>query len=282
MAIDSRKLQDWSFPAVTRHYTEDEAIRVAKGFGAGIPGVLSEQEAPFMSGRLALPMMALSLADGEFWQSDPASGIDWKRIVHAEEMLTLHRPLPSQGTVTVTQRVDGVYDRGPERGAVMVQNQFLHDDNGALIARIDVTTILKGDGGFGGKPYVPPEKISIPEERAPDAQVTLSTPVNNDDAIYRLSAELAVAAHLPDGKAMMRGLGSLGLAGRAVMALVCPGAPERLQRLGVRYTGALLTDETVRLDLWHVAPGKAVFRLVAPERDVVVLNSGQVEFAAAA
>ncbi|MGI4860628.1 MAG: FAS1-like dehydratase domain-containing protein [Janthinobacterium lividum] len=282
MAIDSQKLQDWPFPVMTRHYTEDEAIRVAKGFGAGIPGALSEQEAPFMSGRLAFPMMALALADGEFWQSDPASGIDWKRIVHAEEMLTLHRPLPSQGTVTVMQRVAGVYDRGPERGAVMVQNQFLNDADGALIARIDVTTILKGDGGFGGKPYVTPEKVSIPEERATDAQVSLRTPGNNDDALYRLSADLAVAAHLPPGKAMLRGLGALGLAGRAVMALVCPGAPERLRRLGVRYTGALLTDEAVRLDLWRVAPGRAVFRLVAPERDVIVLNGGQVEFAAQA
>lgn len=278
MPIDPQKLLDWPFAAVLRHYDSSETIRVAKGFGAGIPGELVTHDAAFIAGQQAYPMMALHLADGAFWQSDPESGIDWRRIVHAEETLHLHGELRPQGTVVVTQRVDGLYDRGPERGAVMVQKQYLHSENGELIATIDTTTFLRGDGGYGGPAYMPDAKISIPDDRPPDAVVTLRTPADNDDAIYRLSPDLAVAAHLPPGQSMMRGIGCFGLAGRAVMAMVCPHMTAKLKRLSVRYTGAMLSDEVMRLDLWKVAKDRAVFRLTAVERDVVVLDYAHCVF----
>jgi hypothetical protein len=224
-------------------------------------------------------MMAVALADGEFWQRRPETGIDWRRIVHAEETLTLHRPLPPSADLVLSQRIVDIFDRGAEKGAVMQQTQSLDTRDGKPLATIDVITMLRGDGGFGGKPYQR-ARVDTPRDRTPDAAVAIRTPPNNDEAMFRLDASLAVSAGLPPGKAMMRGLGCFGLAGRGVLSLACGNDPARLRRLTVRYTGAMLTDETMWLELWHLSPGSAVFRMSSRERSTVVIDNGLVEFAA--
>ena len=160
----------------------------------------------------------------------------------------------------------------------MQQQQVLSDLAGLPIATIDITTILKGDGGFGGTPFTP-ARIELPHDRAPDATLEVAAPRDDDHAMFRLSKEIAVAASLPPGQSMMRGVGCFGLAGRAVLELVCGGQTERLKRLSVRYAGPMLTGETMAIEMWHVGPGRAMFRMKARERDALVVNNCLVEFA---
>ncbi|WP_083664343.1 FAS1-like dehydratase domain-containing protein [Herminiimonas arsenitoxidans] len=275
--IDYDKLMARPFPDVKRHYSAQDAIRYARGFGAGRTSG-SYIDEPFLQQdqTRALPMIAVPLADGEFWQKDPDTGIDWQQIVHAEEALTVHKPIPAQGTVVISQHIDEIYDRGPDKGAVMQQKQFLHDGQGELLATIDVTTILKGNGGFGGKAYES-TRLKMPEDCAPDAVIEIMTP-KEEDAIFRLSADIKISSRTGKDKAMMRGVGCFGTAGRAVLKLVCDNKPERLKRLGVRYVGPMYTDEIMRVELWHVGKGRAVFRMSARGRDALVLNHSYVEF----
>lgn len=277
MAINYQQLKHRHFPAVVCEYDAGLAAKIARGFGAGVTPLAAADDAPYLAGHAMLPMAAIALADGEFWQQQPNTGIDWRRIIHAEESITVHHPLPPQGTVIVTQHVEDIFDRGPERGAVMLQKQFLNAADGKLLVTIEVTTILKGDGGFGGKSY-DPHKTPIPDERPADAVIELRSPGNDEDAIYRLSAGLSISDNLPPGKAMMRGLGCFGLVGRAVLKLVCNNDARRLRKMAVRYSGAMLTDETMRIELWNTQAGTAVFRMRASERDVMVLNNCYVEF----
>jgi len=277
VAIDYQKLMQWPFPAISRPYTQQESSRFAKGFGAGLPGPLQEGDAEFVAGTQVLPMMAVALADGEFWQMRPETGIDWRRIVHAEEAITMHHPLPASGTVVVTQHISEIFDRGADKGAVMQQKQLLSSEDGTPLVTIDVTTVLKGDGGFGGKPYQS-TRVQIPEGRQPDMTIEIRTPADNDDAVFRLSKDIAAGASAGPGKSVMRGLGCFGLAGRGILKLVCGNRPERLRRLAVRYAGPMLTDETMVIELWHAEKGQAVFRMSARERDALVLNNCYVEF----
>lgn len=280
MQLNYQKLMAWPFPVVTREYGPDDAAAFARGFGAGLGGALRQADEAFLreADREALPMIAVPLADGEFWQQNPETGIDWQQIVHAEEVLTLHRPVPVAGVVVISQRIEEIYDRGAERGAVMHQKQFLHERDGTPLATIDVTTVLKGNGGFGGNPYSS-TRPGMPEERVPDAVIELMTP-SERDAIFRLGGGLKVAADVPQGKSMMRGVGCFGTAGRGVLELVCGSRPERLKRIGVRYAGPMYTDERMRIELWRVHEARAVFRMSAPERGALVLNHCFVEFAA--
>jgi acyl dehydratase len=282
MPLDYDKIKNWPFRTATRAYTREESVRYARGFGAGLPGALQADDERFVNpaNSQALPMIAVALADGEFWQRDPAAGLQWTRIVHVEEAITMHRPLPPHGTVAVERRIVDIYDRGVDKGAMIHEQQILRDDRGQPLVTIDVTTVLRGDGGFGGSAQGVPKPRPVPSDRVPDAVIELRTP-SREEPVFRLSSEFDVAAAVPGmqpGQLMLRGMCCFGVAGRAVLKMVCDNDPGRLRRLSVRYAGPILTDETMRTELWRTGAGAASFRLHAVERNAPVLNHCHVEF----
>lgn len=285
MSLDYQTLMNWPFKACTRTYDRADSIRIAQGFGAGVDPDWSSIDRRYIEDTPALtslPMSAVALADGEFWQQDPRSGIVWQQMVHAQESLRVHQPLPLAGSVVITQKVRDLFDRGPDKGAVMVQEQLLSDPQGNPLVSIEVTTVLRGNGGFGGEPQPHLRPEAIPD-RTPDATLYVRTP-EGADTMFQLSANIAVAARAQADtqRYMLRGLGCFGLAGRGALKLACDNEPDRLLAIGVRYAGPMLTSETMRIDLWHARPGFALFKMHACERDMPVLSHGYVEFAPAA
>jgi len=282
MPLDYEKIKNWPFKPVTRRYTRAEMIRFARGFGAGLPGALQQDDACFLdpNGAVAMPMSAVALADGEFWQRDPEAGLCWQQMVHAAEAITMHGPLPAEGVVVVTRRNVEVYDRGVDKGAMVLEQQHLSDPSGELLVTIDVTTVLRADGGFGGTAEGAPKPKPVPSDRAPDLVLEMATPTR-DHPVFQLAVDLDIAASIPNarpGQLMLRGVGCFGLAGRAVLKLLCDNEPRRLRYLGVRYAGPMLTDETMRIELWRTGIDSAAFRMHAVERDVPVLNHCHVQF----
>lgn len=280
MKIDYETLMARQFAPFTRHYSRAESVHFAKGFGAGIDAKHTGNDEPWLNADKpkALPMMAVALADGEFWQQDPTTGIAWQQIVHSAERIRMHHPLPPEGSVVVTQRIKDIFDRGADRGAVMVQEQDLSDAQGNVLVSIEVTTVLKGNGGFGGQPAPSSRPTPLPE-RTPDCIMMLSTPTAEDTA-FRLTVDLDVAGADTGSpkKSMIRGVGCFGLAGRGALKMACANQPERLQAFGVRYAGPMFTGETMRLALWQVKPGLTVFRMDAVERNQPVLSHGFIEY----
>lgn len=280
--FDRERLLVRVFPAEPRAWTAAQAVRWARDFGAGLGGDMALHDARWLDPTQghALPMIAVPLCDSAFWQQQPDTGIAWRQIVHAEEVLALHRPLPLDGQAVLTQAIVDIRDRGVGKGASMVQRLTLSEPGGAAYADVDVTTILRGNGGFGGPPPDVARPAPLPE-RAPDRVIELRSP-SADDTSFCLSAELTVAGglNLRPGQRMLRGVGCFGLAGRAALALACDNAPQRLQRFGVRYAGPMLSDETLRVELWLLAEGVAVFRMRAVERDAPVLGHGTLRFTA--
>lgn len=269
------------FAVEPRRWDAAQAVRWARDFGAGLPGELAAPDGRFLDAAqaLALPMIAVPLCDGEFWQQAPDTGIDWRRIVHAEERLIVHRPLPLAGSALLSQAVVDIRDRGAEKGASMLQRLTLTAPDGLPYADVEVTTVLRGNGGFGGPPPDAARPAPLPD-RAPDARIDIRTP-SADSTSFCLSAELKVAAglELRPGQRMLRGVGCFGLAGRAALALCCGNDPRRLTRFGVRYAGPMLSDETMRLELWRLDDSQAVFRMLAVERAAPVLSHGSVAWA---
>lgn len=160
----------------------------------------------------------------------------------------------------------------------MVQEQLLSDELGNALVSIEVTTVLRGNGGFGGQPQPSQRPEAIPD-RSPDCALKIRTP-EGADTLFRLSADIAVAAQAQadSQQYMLRGLGCFGLAGRGVLKMACDNEPDRLRAIGVRYAGPMLTGETMRIDLWHMRSGFALFKMHACERDAPVLSYGFIEF----
>ena len=154
MAIDYAKLKAWSFKDVEQSYSEKDSMLYALGLGVGYDP-MDEQQLRFVYEKnlKALPTMAVVLGYPGFWMKDPASGIDWVRIVHGEQSLKLHRPLPASGTVVGRSRIRALVDKGRDKGALVVQERSLHDKaSGELLATLEHVTFCRGNGGFSEEP----------------------------------------------------------------------------------------------------------------------------------
>ncbi|HSW18862.1 MAG TPA: MaoC family dehydratase N-terminal domain-containing protein, partial [Ramlibacter sp.] len=97
-----------------------------------------------------VPTQAVTLGWIPFWQDDPATCIDWRRILHGEERIRIHRPLRPQGRVRAHHRIVGVQDKGAGRGALLQMDTELADrDTGERIATLESVHFMRGDGGCG-------------------------------------------------------------------------------------------------------------------------------------
>jgi acyl dehydratase len=289
MPLDYERLRAWPLAPVTQHYTVRDTVLYALGVGAGAapddatePGDL---QFIYEEGLVALPTMGVVLATGPFWMQDPATGIDWKRILHGEQMLSVHRPLPAQGTVVAESTVDEIYDKGADKGAVMYLTRRLYDHaTGDLLVTIGSSCFMRGNGGFGGKSDGAPRPHPLPADRPADRALDLATRPEQA-ALYRLSGDYnplhidpAVARAAGFARPILHGLCSYGIVGRAILKLLCANAPARLRRLDVRFASPVFPGETIRTEVWHEGDGRAAFRALALERNVVVLNHGLAEY----
>lgn len=136
----------------------------------------------------ALPWMALVLGHPGFWLTDPRIGVDAVRLVHGEQALEQHLPLPVEGEIVGRTRVTGLVDKGAGRGALLyMEKQVLDAASGALYATARSTTFLRGDGGFGG-PTGPVRRPPPVPGGPPDFVVEL--PTRPEQALfYRLNGD---------------------------------------------------------------------------------------------
>jgi acyl dehydratase len=303
MAIDYQKLLHWPFPEVVHTYTEKDAILYALGVGMGAdPLDLDELPYVYEAGQVglrALPTYAVVLAYPGFWIQDPATGVDWKRVLHGEQGLVLHKALPAAGTVRARTRVDAVVDKGAGKGALVYSSRYIVDDaTGELLGTVTSTTFCRGDGGFGGSVGTasgaggtsPRKALPKVPGRPFDRTCDLVT-LHRAALLYRLSgdfnplhADPAVAREAGFERPILHGLATYAAAGRALLKTYCDHRPERLKRLDVRFTSPVYPGETIRTEMWSDAggPGNArtvAFRARVVERDVVVLDNGFAEVA---
>jgi acyl dehydratase len=293
MALDYRKLKAWPFADVEQTYGWKDSALYALGVGYG-HDPLDERQLRFVyEDRMqAVPTMPVVLAGPGFWVKDPASGIDWVRVLHGEQSLTLHRPLPVEGTVIGRTEVVGIIDKGRDKGAILHQRRTLREKtSGELLATIEHLTFARGNGGFseiegngppGGDPP-PPAKPPAPET-PPDLVCDLPT-MPQSALLYRLCADLnplhadpAVARSAGFPRPILHGLASYGVAGHAILRSCCDYDPSRLKSIGLRFSGPVYPGETIRTEIWRSGT-RVQFRARVLEREVIVLSHGIAELA---
>lgn len=290
--IHYHPLRHWSFPEIEQHYSVDDTLRYALALGYG-QDPLDEAGLRFVNetmpgGPLALPTMAVVLGFPGSWMADPATGIDFAKIVHGEETLVMHRPLPAAGTVIARHRVTHVVDKGAGRGATITYDKDLYDKaSGAHLATVTHTTFARGDGGFSagdGVTDTPPAPPPKPPTREPDHRFDIAT-LPQQALLYRLCADRnplhatpAVARAAGFARPILHGLCTYGLAARAVLAVCCQHDPTRLLQLAARFTAPVFPGETLRVEMYREGDG-VQFRARVPERDVTVLDNGHARLA---
>lgn len=267
----------------SQEFSTTDTILYALGVGAGINAADNPEEIRFLYERNleALPTLAIVLAAPPFWLDDPRFGIDWKKVVNAGQELVLEGVLPVEGKVTTELKIDAIWDKGAEKGALMCSSRKVKDASGVLLATVSQTHLLRGNGGFGGVDQPKVSTVSFPG-RPPDMSIDL--PTRSEQAlIYRLCGDLnplhidhSVSAAAGFGRPILHGSCTFGVVGRAVLKTAADNCPARLRRLGARFSQPVYPGETIRTEIWQQG-SEFVFRARSIERDVIVLDQGLAE-----
>jgi acyl dehydratase len=273
-----------SFADVEVAYEAKDTILYALGVGFGAQP-LDQGHLRFLyeDGLVAAPTFANVLGHPGFWAREADYDIDWKKLLHAEQRLTMHAQLPPNGRIIGQTDIMGVRDRGAAAGAMLFQRKRVRDTvSGVPIASVITTLMLRGDGGCGDYGDAPAELAKLPEGD-PDYSVAITTE-EIMPLIYRLSGDLnplhidpaiAKAAGFP--RPILHGLASMGLAGYVILREFCELDPSALKSLALRFSRPVFPGDTINFDFWKTDPVTLRFRASVQSRDVIVLDRGLAE-----
>lgn len=278
MAVTYEQLMRLQKPGMRATYTDKDVMLYALSVGMAHGGI-EEDTLPFVyEGRemQVLPSMATVLMRAPV----PESGVDFRRLLHGEQRLTLHRPIPAQGTLIVDAGVAQVIDKGPEKGSVVLFESRARTEAGEPVFTAGTVMLARGDGGIGGPAGALAAAHVVPERPADE---TLGFSTRPDQAlIYRLNEDrnplhvdpkFAVRAGFQ--APILHGLCTYGMICAVLTRHVCACDASRIGAFDVRFSGPVHSGETLELDIWRDADTVS-FRCRAPGRGVTVIDNGRL------
>jgi len=104
MALDPASLLAFPIPPVRQRVTPRDAVLYALSVSLGADPMDARQLDYVDAHRelRAMPSMAVVLGHPGFWLAAPRTGVDAVRLVHGEQWIEWHAPLPTDGEVWAT------------------------------------------------------------------------------------------------------------------------------------------------------------------------------------
>lgn len=278
MAISYPDILNLTTTGQTFSWTDRETMLYALGVGMGADP-LDARELPFVyeNGLKALPTQATVAV----WGAGPMGqiGLNYLMVVHGEQSVEMHRPLPTDAKVVADSRISSVYDKGPKGAIINIETVVKDARDGGAIATLVSSIFARGDGGFGGPSEGAAEPHPIPA-RAPDASIDI--PTRPDQALlYRLSGDrnplhadpsFASAAGFP--RPILHGLCTYGITCRAVLSTFADFDPSRIKSHSARFSSPVFPGETITVDMWK--DGSVIsFEARIKDRGVTVIKNGR-------
>jgi acyl dehydratase len=237
----------------------DDVILYHLGIGAGLnkptdPAELAytyEQKLAVLPSFAVVPafMGLVKAASGQI----PGLAVNPVMILHGEQDLEIHQPIPTSGAVENRARVASLYDKGK---AALVTIEVESGPAGDPLFTNRFTIFARGEGGFGGDPNSPPPG-NTPPESLPDSVVESPT-MSHQALIYRLSGDKNPLHADPDfaklggfDTPILHGLCTFGIACKAVVDTLLGGDVTAVARYQVRFTGVVFPGETVVTSMWR-------------------------------
>jgi acyl dehydratase len=239
-----------------RSWDSKDALLYAVGVGAGLGDPLAELEFTTENcegiEQQVLPTYGVLIAQAQAARS--LGDFNRAMLVHAEQSVKLHRPLPVAGTARTVSTVTGIYDKGS--GALVVSENVATDaETGEPLVTTRGGVFIRGEGGFGGSrgPDDPPWQRP---ERSPDHQVVLATRPEQA-LVYRLSGDRnplhvdpKFAARGGFSQPILHGLCTYGVTGRALLHALCGSDPARFGFMYGRFSKPVLPGESLTVSIW--------------------------------
>ena len=252
-------------------WTSKDALLYAVGIGAGTDELPFTTENTANVEQLVFPTFPVVIGWGADSPMRSIGTFNPALLVHGQQAVTLHRPIPVAGTVTLRSKIVAMYDK--VKAAVVVTETAAEMDGEPLYTN-RASVFIRGEGGWGGE-RGPSGPQNEPPERAPDHEVTYQT--SPDQAlVYRLSGDRnplhsdpAFAAMGGFDRPILHGLCSYGFTGRALLHSLCDGDPAKFHHIEARFASPVLPGDALTVRMWTTGDGESVFTTSVGERLVI-------------
>ena len=267
MALDLSAVGSSTQPAEFKYTWKDVAL-----YALGIGAKKSELEYVYEAkGPKVYPTFAVVPSFVPMGEVLSKTGGSLASILHGGQTVTVHRPIPSEGTLTTVATLDGIYDMKKMAQAIVKTRSEL---NGELVMETESSILYRGEGSFGGSP---PPKADIPKPPDLDSPTFVheETTTPEQALLYRLSGDLnplhadpSFAKMVGFDEPILHGLCTYGYVGRAVAAEACDGDAGRIRSLTAQFRKPVWPGQKVITKGYKMDDGRIALRVytdAAPE-----------------
>ncbi|MDP6977570.1 MAG: MaoC/PaaZ C-terminal domain-containing protein [Myxococcota bacterium] len=277
MPIDPSKALGADIGEGTGSWTQDDIILYNLGVGAGNPPTdPNELEYTYEKNLKALPSFAVIPTFGSMMGVGGIEGLEFNfaMLLHGEQEIILHKPLPVEAKVTNRGRVAELWDKG--KACLCVLEVDTSDENGEPLFTNRYSLFLRGEGGFGGEPG--PAAGNVAPDRAPDGRIEVPT-LPQQALLYRLSGDKNPLHADPEFAKMagfdtpiIHGLCSYGVVCKAIVDNCLGGDTTKVAGYAARFAGVGFPGETYLIDYWNEGD-KIYVEATSKERDAKIISN---------
>jgi len=262
---------------VSKDYTWKDVVLYALGVGAGF----SDLDYCYEKNLKVIPSFSIAAIFDFLSHYAANSNINLAGILHGEQDIIFHNPIPTEGTLSTEGKITHMYDKG-EKGALVIGESDTFSSNGKKLFTSIITLFSRLDGGFDGE-AAPKETFEYPNKK-PDFEID-ATPSLDQPLIYRLSGDV-FALHVDSEfakmagfeKPIMHGLCTYGYSCRALIQSLTPGEPEKVRRLKCRFSKPLYPGDPIKIQIWKTGDNVAVWKTINAKTGDEVITNGIFEF----
>ena len=281
MPIDVEKVVGAELPGGVAEWDEDKVILYHLGVGAGVPPTdPGELQYTYESSPLkVLPSFGVLPVFTMLGGLIGLEGLSFNpmMLLHGEQDLVLHKPLPARAKVENSGRLTNVYDKG--KGALVIVETETKDETGEPLCTNRFAAFIRGEGGFGGDSG--PQPGNEPPGRAADVVVESPT-LPQQALLYRLSGDKNPLHVDPNMAALggfdrpiLHGLCSFGIVCKAAVDNALEGDVTRVGRYQARFSGVVFPGETIVTSIWREG-NQLLLDAKTKERDSKVITNAAI------
>jgi acyl dehydratase len=280
MPIEPQKALAASFAPATSSYEVDDVILYHLGIGAGVPATdANELEYTYEKNLKVLPSFGVTpvfSAMGASLFNAPGLKFNPAMLLHGEQDIEIHRPLPTSAQLESQVRIAGIYDKGK---AALVVLEVKSSEGGSPLFTNRFSLFLRGEGGFGGDSG--PKAGNEAPSRAPDLTVESKT-LPQQALLYRLSGDKNPLHADPEFAKMggfdtpiLHGLCSFGIVCKAAVDRALGGDVTKVARYQARFAGVFFPGETMVTSIWREGK-QLLLSAKSKERGAPVLSNAAI------